>query len=319
MSMGGFSERPVNQTSELRVDVVHRKGILLALIESLRLHQWAKNLLIFVPLLLAGKIDHVEVWIACVLGFIAWGILASSTYLLNDFWDLPHDRNHWSKRKRPLANGDLPISVALVVAPIGALVSFGITASVNSGALLILIVYGALTLTYSLLLKRIPILDVCILAILFTLRLVFGIQLAGVEASPWLLVFSMFVFTSLSLAKRYTEVGRNGALGREKVNGRGYDAKDGPLLLGLGLSTSAGAIVILVLYLINEAFSEPFYKTALLLWAWPVILFFWLGRIWLLAGRDKLDDDPLQYAVRDVISLLLGAAMVVTFLIAWRL
>jgi 4-hydroxybenzoate polyprenyltransferase len=132
-------------------------------------------------------------------------------------------------------------------------------------------------------------------------------------------VFSMFVFLSLSLGKRYTEVGRALALGRERIAGRGYLAKDGPLLFGLGLATGVAAVLIMILYLLNEAFIAGFYKSPLLLWALPAILFLWIGRYWLLAGRDMLDDDPLEFAVKDRISLALGAAMAAIFVGAWQL
>jgi len=298
---------------------VARRGIFLALIESLRLHQWAKNLLIFVPLVLAGKSDSVEAWTSCLLGFVALGILASSTYIANDLWDLKFDRLHWSKRERPLARGDLPVPLARIVVPLGVLLSLAIAIGIDRGAIWTLLVYAVLTLAYSLRLKRVPIFDVFLLAVLFTLRLVYGIQLAVVTPSPWLLVFSMFIFTSLSLAKRQTEVGRNGALGREHVNGRGYVAKDTPLLFGLGLATAAGAVLIMVLYLIHEAFGATFYRSPVVLWCLPAILFLWLGRLWLLVGRDEVDDDPLWFALRDNVSLAMGLAMAAAFLVAWQI
>ncbi len=271
------------------------------------------------PLVLAGKSESIEAWTSCLLGFIALGVLASSTYVANDLWDLKHDRAHWSKRERPLARGDLPVSVARLVVPVGVALSLAIAISIDRGAIWTLLIYVALTLAYSLRLKRVPILDVFLLAVLFTLRLVYGIQLAAVPASPWLLVFSMFIFTSLSLAKRQTEVGRNGALGRDQVNGRGYVAKDSPLLFGLGSATAAGAVLIMMLYLIHEAFSATFYKSPVVLWCLPAILFLWLGRIWLLVGRDEVDDDPLWFALRDNVSLAMGAAMAIAFLVAWQL
>jgi 4-hydroxybenzoate polyprenyltransferase len=122
----------------------------------------------------------------------------------------------------------------------------------------------------------------------------------------------------LSLAKRQTEVGRNGALGRNAVNGRGYVAKDAPLLFGLGLATAVGAVLIMVLYLIHEAFGAMFYRSPIVLWCLPAILFLWLGRIWLLVGRDEVDDDPLWFALRDNVSLGMGLAMVIAFLVAWQ-
>jgi 4-hydroxybenzoate polyprenyltransferase len=285
----------------------------------LRLHQWAKNVLIFVPLVLGGKSGSVEVWTSCFLGFVALGVMASSTYIANDLWDLKFDRLHWSKRERPLARGDLPIPVALAAVPIGLLIALALAIAIDRGAIWTLLVYLALTGAYSLGLKRIPLLDVFLLAFLFTLRLVYGIQLADVPPSPWLLVFSMFIFTSLSLAKRQVEVGRNGSLGRERVDGRGYVAKDTPLLFGLGLATAVGSVLVMILYLVHEPFGTTLYKHPMVLWLLPAILFLWLGRIWLLVGRDALDDDPLWFALRDNVSLAMGATMTIAFVAAWRL
>jgi 4-hydroxybenzoate polyprenyltransferase len=273
-----------------------------------------------VPLVLAGKSGSLEGWTACLLGFVALGVLASSTYLANDLWDLPHDRRHWSKCERPMARGDLPITVVRIAIPLGLLLSFTIAITiVDRGTIWTLLVYLVLTLSYSIWLKRVPVIDVLLLAVLFTLRLIYGIQLADVPASPWLLVFSMCIFTSLSLAKRHTEVGRNGALGRDEVDGRGYVAKDAPFLFGMGLATAASAVLIMVLYLIHEAFGATFYRTPWLLWGLPILLFLWLCRIWLLVGRDALDDDPLWFAVRDNVSLMLGGAMATVFLLAWQI
>jgi 4-hydroxybenzoate polyprenyltransferase len=285
----------------------------------MRLHQWAKNILVFVPLILAGKTQSIEAWIACILGFLALGILASSTYLLNDVLDLPSDRRHWSKRARPLARGDLSVPIALMAGGVGVLVSFALAASIDSGATLVLVFYAATTAAYSLGLKKIPVGDVFLLAFLFTLRLVYGIYLADVTASPWLLIFSMFLFMSLSLAKRQTEIRRNASLGNDQIDGRGYVAADLPFVFGLGLASAAAAVLIMVLYLIHEAFSAGFYSSPLLLWAMPAIMFLWLGRVWLLAGRNALDDDPLWFAVRDNVSLGLGACMLAAFVCAWQI
>jgi 4-hydroxybenzoate polyprenyltransferase len=305
--------------SGLEENFVRRRGVVIALIESLRLHQWAKNVLIFVPMVLGGKSANLDVWTSCLLGFLALGVMASSTYIANDLLDIEFDRLHWSKRERPLARGDLPVAVARVVVPTGLLIALAIAISIDRGAIWTLLIYVALAGAYSYGLKRVPILDVFMLAVLFTLRLVYGIQLADVPPSPWLLVFSMFIFTSLSLAKRQTEVGRNGTLGRERVDGRGYVAKDTPLLFGLGLATAIGAVLIMILYLIYEPFGTMLYKHAVVLWFMPAILFLWLGRIWLLVARDEVDDDPLWFALRDNVSLAMGAAMTAAFVAAWQL
>ena len=246
---------------------------------SLRLHQWAKNALLFVPLVLGGKTLDIGAWMIALFGFVALGFVASATYVINDLWDLSSDRRHWSKRYRPLASGDLSIREGLSLAGCGLAAELVAAASIGSPAVAVLALYLAGTLSYSSGLKRVPILDVFILAALFTLRLGFGIVLADVKISPWLLVFSMFVFGSLSMAKRHTEVLRLAEHGLNSTAGRGYRLSDAPLTLGLGLASMLGAIFIMVLYLIEDAFPRGFYSSPAFLWAVPAILFLFLGRI----------------------------------------
>lgn len=283
---------------------------------ALRLHQWAKNALVFAPLVLGGKALDAGAWGACALGFLALGLLASSTYLLNDLWDLPDDRRHWTKRERPLASGRLPIRTALMLAPLGVGVSLCLGALLGPAALGIMSLYLALTLAYSFRVKREPILDGFTLAVLFTLRIGLGIALAGTLVSPWLLTFSLFLFTSLSLAKRYTEVERMVRHGRDRTPGRGYRAGDGPLLLSLGSAAGIAAVLVMVLYLIHDAMPAGLYGAPAFLWAFPAVLFLWIGRVWLLCGRGELNDDPVAFALKDRVSLGLGAVMGVAFLAA---
>lgn len=271
---------------------------------GLRLHQWAKNALVFVPLVMGGKIGDAALWFNAVLGFVALGFAASAMYIVNDLWDLPNDRRHRTKRARPLASGDMSIRTGVMLA-IGCLAAgFGIAAYVGRGELLLLALYVIVTLTYSFHLKRVPILDVLLIAALFTLRLGFGILLVDVKFSPWLLVFSMFVFISLALAKRHTEVLRLPS--GSAIPGRGYAAGDAPLTLGMGLAAMFGAIFILVLYLIEDAFPRGVYASPDLLWIVPPVLFLFLGRVWLLSQRGQMVDDPVAFALRDRTSLLLG-------------
>ena len=294
------------------------KNFLLALIESLRLHHWIKNALIFVPLVLGGKTHSGDAWSATIMGLIALGVMTSSSYLVNDVCDLSHDRSHWSKRERPIARGDLSTFAALFVASVGITLSVAIAASIDRWAALMLLAYCALSVTYSVWLKRIPLLDVLILSTLFTFRLLFGTLLADVVASPWLLVFSMFVFTSLSLAKRHSETWRNGMRGEERVAGRGYFTKDCSFLFGLGLATAVAAVLFMALYLIH-GIDPTFYSRPVLLWLVPIILSLWLGRVWLLVGRDDLEDDPILFSLTDSASLCLGAGLAIVFLSAWQL
>jgi 4-hydroxybenzoate polyprenyltransferase len=193
---------------------------------------------------------------------------------------------------------------------------FGLASSLGLTAVVLLAVYVVATLGYSLSLKRVPILDVTVLAGLFTLRLEYGIVLSDVRLSPWLLVFSMFVFTSLSMAKRHAEVLRSAEKGLASMEERGYLSSDAPLTLGLGLASMLGALLIMVLYLIEDAFPRGFYAKPAFLWALPPILFLFLGRVWLLCQRGQLHDDPVEFATRDRVSVILGIAMTVSFLTA---
>jgi 4-hydroxybenzoate polyprenyltransferase len=278
------------------------------LYRSLRLHQWAKNGLLFVPLILGGKGGQSAAWLNALIGFLAIGFTASSTYIINDLHDLPNDREHRSKRTRPLASGDLSISFGALLAIAGLIIGFELAVFASLAAVLMLAVYVGLSLSYSFYLKRIPILDAFVLATLFTCRLGMGVALTDVRLSPWLFVFSMFIFTSLCMAKRNTEV----LASAETVNtipGRGYASSDAPLILALGMGTGISAVLVMILYLIEDAYPHQFYAHPALLWALPAILFLFIGRVWLLSERGQMHDDPVAFALKDRVSLLLGLLM----------
>src|SRR5271157_477151 len=284
-----------------------------AIRRSLRLHQWAKNALVFVPLILGGKALDPTAWLHAAMGFAAIGLLASAAYVLNDLWDLADDRQHWSKKQRPLASGDLSIAFGFGLIVVASLGAFALGLVAGRGGAAVLALYLALSLAYSFRLKREPIIDVFALATLFTMRLALGVVVADVALSPWLIVFSMFIFLSLSLAKRQTEIARMVEHGRERALGRGYCASDAPLVLAIGISTMMATVLIMVIYLIDDAFPTGFYRHPDMLWGFPVIIFLFLARIWLLCHRGELHDDPVAFALKDRISLLLGAAMVALF------
>jgi 4-hydroxybenzoate polyprenyltransferase/phosphoserine phosphatase len=280
---------------------------------SLRLHQWVKNALLFVPLVLGGKASDPSAWGKAGIGFLALSLAASATYIINDLWDLPNDRKHWSKRTRPLAAGNLSIRSALLVALAALLTAVVLASSLGGIALGGLGTYIAITLSYSFGLNRVPLLDVFILALLFTMRLGFGIAITDVRMSPWLLVFSMFTFLSLSAAKRHMQVLSLVERGLERMPGRGYLASDAPLILAVGTAASLCAVLIMVLYLIEDAFPRQFYSSPAYLWAIPSILFLFFCRIWLLCQRGRLHDDPVAFALKDRTSVALGALMIVAF------
>ncbi|PLX36706.1 MAG: prenyltransferase [Hyphomicrobiales bacterium] len=311
-------ERAAKATADVKTVFPREKPTLKFGVKVLRLHQWAKNALLFVPLILGGLSLDPTAWMAAFAGFIALGMMASATYLINDLWDLDADRAHWSKKFRPLASGRLGITTALGLIPLGIGGSLALGAAIGGDVVLALLVYLAATLTYSLYLKRVPFLDTAMLASLFTLRLGLGVVLVDVPPSPWLFVFSMFLFLSLSLAKRYTEVIRNGHKGKSKtIHGRGYTEGDDPVLMAFGSASGVAAVLVMVLYLTNEAFNATFYSMPVALWGLPVVLFLWLGRIWLMCQRQLLDDDPVVFAVKDRPSLALGGIMGLFFIFAW--
>lgn len=289
---------------------------LLTFAKAIRLHQWAKNALVAVPLILGGKAFDPAAWATVAAGFVLLGVLASSTYLLNDLWDLDDDRRHWSKKNRAFASGRISVKVGMVAAPIGILLAMAGAWMLGPAPFAAFAVYLAVTLAYSFRLKRVAVLDAFTLASLFTLRLVIGIALAAVPGSPWLLVFSMFLFASLSFAKRHTEAHRLTQNGAAKAHGRGYVAADAPFLMAIGVAAGMSAILVMVLYLIDEAFRAGFYTTPAALWAFPCVLFLWLGRVWTLSARDQLNDDPVAFAVKDKVSIGLGALMALAFAVA---
>jgi 4-hydroxybenzoate polyprenyltransferase len=315
----GGSPRTTQAALGLRkpTQVMPRPSRLRALIKCARPHQWAKNVLVFVPAILSGTITQPNVLLATLLSFIALSLVASSTYILNDLWDLADDREHWSKRRRPIASGALPISYAMAAAPVGLAAGLLLALTVAPAVFAALFAYLVLTLAYTYRMKRVPVLDVTTLAGLFTLRLVLGITSAGVFASPWLLTFSMFLFASLCFAKRYVEIEGAAARGKSTLSNRGYQVEDIPLLVALGLGTGTASIVIMVLYIIFDAFPQSFYGNSTWLWAFPIIIFLWVSRLWLMALRKQLDDDPVAFAVSDRPSIALGAAMVMSFIFAW--
>ncbi|HTV32054.1 MAG TPA: UbiA family prenyltransferase [Methylocella sp.] len=283
---------------------------------GLRLHQWAKNALIFVPLILGGKAMDAVAWIHALEAFLAFSLLASATYLLNDLWDLHEDRQHWSKKHRPIASGELPISLSVGLIAACGLAALGLALAAGTKCVGMLALYLALSLSYSFQLKREPIIDVFLLGTLFTMRLAIGVVVTEVVFSPWLIVFSMFIFMSLSLAKRQTEITRMVAHGQEAAPGRGYKASDAPFVLATGVATMMATVLIMVIYLIEDAFPKGFYKHPDFLWGFAVIIFLWLARVWLLCHRGQLHDDPVAFALKDRLSLFYGAAMGVTFIAA---
>lgn len=276
---------------------------------ALRLHQGIKNALIFVPLLLSGHIDEPRT-VATLLAFAAFGLIASANYLVNDLMDLSADRAHPSKSRRPFASGALSIRAGLLALPLLAAAAIATLTLLPVRLASVAGVYVVVTLLYSARLKREPVLDLVVLAFLYTLRLVAGMVVIGAPLSPWLLAFSMFFFFSVASVKRFAEVRTMNVSGRAETAGRDYRASDEVLLLGFGLASGFSSTLVFFIYLVDPASPARNFERPEFLSIICVILAYWLGRVWLIANRGGMHVDPVLFALRDRVSLALGALMV---------
>jgi 4-hydroxybenzoate polyprenyltransferase len=281
--------------------------------KSLRLHQWLKNLLIFVPLLAAHKLRSPELVVAAMLAFLTFGLCASSVYLLNDLLDLEDDRHHPVKRKRPFASGALPLTWGLGLFPVLLVGAFaGAWASLPWRFCVVLLGYYALTLAYSMYLKRQVMVDVVVLAMLYTIRIVAGTAAIGGNLTFWLLAFSMFIFLSLALVKRYAELHSMKERGLVKTRGRGYVASDLSLISSLGTSSGYLAVLVLALY-IQDGNTASLYRHPQVIWLACPLLLYWISRTWIIAHRGLMHDDPIVFAARDRVSLAVVALVGLVF------
>lgn len=282
---------------------------------ALRVHQWLKNLLIFVPLLTAFSFTDFAKSANSVIAFFAFSLAASANYVINDLWDLENDRAHPRKRFRPFASGQLPISYGLVASAGCLLVALLLAAAVSKGFLLVLGFYLLLTSAYSWVFKEYVLVDVVLLSLLYTLRILAGAVAIGIAVSSWLLAFSVFIFLSLALVKRCTELVTLDDIGLAATRGRDYRVGDLAVLWPLGVGAAMAAVVVFGLF-ISAPETQPRYATPQLLWLVAVGLIYWLGRLWIKTSRGEMHDDPVVYAIKDRGSRLTVMAMVAAILAA---
>jgi len=283
--------------------------------KALRLHQWLKNLLVFLPLLASHKLFQLDAVLLSLLAFVAFGLCASGVYVLNDLLDLESDRNHPRKRLRPFAAGALPLASGLLAAPLLTIAAFALALAVGTKFALVLLGYWLLTLAYSFRLKRIAMLDTVVLAALYTMRIIAGTVAIHSVPSFWLLAFSMFLFLSLALVKRYTELRSLMQQGRSRTDGRGYEVDDLGLIASLGGSSGYLAVLVLALY-INSSASEVLYRQQQVLWLLCPLLLYWVSRVWFKAHRGLMDDDPVVFALTDYVSRIVLALCAVVIVAA---
>jgi 4-hydroxybenzoate polyprenyltransferase len=285
-------------------------------LQALRPHQWVKNLLVFVPLILAHQLTHMDSLLRAGLAFLATCIAGSGAYLLNDLLDLGADRLHAAKRGRPFASGGLPLEMGLLLGP--ALMAAGLTIAwlARPAAAGTLCAYLAASLLYSIWLKKLPVVDVVLLAGLYCLRLLIGGEASAIPLSPWTVAFSMFLFLSLALMKRYSELhGLKTRQGEEAAERRGYTVADMQSVSSLGTASGMTAVLVIALY-VNAAEVRTLYGHPNVLWLVCVIVLLWIARLWLIAGRGELGEDPVLFAIRDPWSVVLGALSGLVLLLA---
>jgi 4-hydroxybenzoate polyprenyltransferase/phosphoserine phosphatase len=278
-----------------------------ALLRALRPHQWAKNVLVFAPLLAAHRALDAAGLFSATLAFIAFCLCASSVYLVNDMLDLEADRMHSHKSGRPFATGDLPVAAGLQLVPLLLSAAALISTQLPIEFAATLGTYYVLSLAYSFGIKGVMLLDTVVLAALYTSRVIAGGLATHAVVSFWMLLFSIFIFLSLAFVKRYAELDALRRSHKVAAEGRSYNVHDLPILESLGTGAGYMSVVVLALY-INSPTVETLYRRPEYIWAVCVLLLYWIARIWMKAHRGRMDEDPVLFALQDRVSI--GIALV---------
>ena len=296
----------------VEAEIAERPALLPALLRAMRPHQWVKNLLVFVPIVTAHALRDVSGWSHTIPAFLAFSATASGIYLLNDLSDLSADRTHPRKSARPFASGEIPLHVGLFIAVL--LLGAGASLAVLANILPIILIYALMSVAYTAKLKTMPLVDVFMLAGLYTIRLFGGGRASGHAVSFWLLAFSNFLFLGLALIKRVAELKAIGPQGSSTAR-RGYRLEDIPILQMFGCGSALAASLVLALFIESEAIVER-YATPGILWGLVPLILFWQFRLWLATTRGNMRDDPIVYAAGDWVTWLVCAASLAVLLAA---
>lgn len=310
-SKGFINKAKAVNSNPIRIILTESAGFL-TYIKAIRVHQWLKNLLIFLPVLAAHDLNNFK---QALLAFLAFSACASVVYVINDLLDLEADRQHIRKCKRPFAAGKISVAKGVILVPGLLAVSFGLALLLSTKFIGVLGLYFVMTLAYSIRFKQQVILDVMLLASLYTMRIIAGAAATNITPSFWLLAFSMFIFLSLALVKRYSELLITLEQHKGKAPGRGYAVTDLPVLMALGVSASMNAVLVFAFYL-NLPEVNGMYAHKHWLWLISPLLLYWLARIWMKTHRGEIDDDPIIFAVKDWQSLVTLALCACLFGIA---
>jgi 4-hydroxybenzoate polyprenyltransferase len=291
-----------------------RKALLPTLLKACRVHQWAKNILLFLPLLLSHQVS-LQTLLPAVAAFFCFSFIASANYLVNDLLDIESDRHHLKKRLRPFAAGDLSVAWGLALALLLVIASCTLLPRLPGAFALWLLFYAVTTSAYSFYLKRVPLVDVLVLSGLYTLRMLAGGAATGTVISPWLSSFAIFLFLSLAMVKRFSELANLRDRGVAASHGRGYTVTDLEQIRAFGTASAYASVVVFSLY-ISRPDVSGLYQHSNRLWLVVPIMIYWLSRVWLLASRGELDEDPVIFAIRDRVSLALAACIAILAILA---
>ncbi len=304
-------------TTVLQVFATGRPSLLRSLLKAMRPHQWMKNLLVFVPLLAAHEYGNGHLIALDLLAFLAFGLTASSVYLLNDLVDVMDDRHHPRKRSRPFASGNLSLLTGWLAWPFLLLSAIVISVVLLPERFVgVLSSYFLLTLAYSFSLKRRAVVDVITLAALYTVRIVAGAMAVTVSLSFWLLSFSMFLFLSLAFIKRFGELEKARAKGKPSdIRGRGYSPDDLEVVSSMGIASGYLSVLVMALY-IQDSKTAILYHEPKFIWLACPLLLYWISRVWMITHRGHMHDDPIVFAIKDRISWLVGAGFLAVFALA---
>jgi 4-hydroxybenzoate polyprenyltransferase len=293
-----------------------RRRNYLAFVKAMRPHQWSKNLLLFAAVFLSHKFNDLSLIIASAKGFVAFSLCGSAVYIINDLIDVEADRIHPKKRFRPFAAGDLSAIPGFLLALVLLSCAFALSLGLSHNFTLVLAIYFTLTLIYSIHLKEKLLIDVFLLSSLYVIRVWAGGSSTGIVISHWALAFFMCLFLSLALAKRYSELFASAdQLDGMPLPRRGYRYSDKQFVLVYGCASSLMSVLVIALY-VNSPDVSKYYQRPSLLWFICPALAYWSGRLWIVATRGELDEDPVLYAIKDKVSYLIGAIIMAIVLLA---
>ena len=281
------------------------------LMKAMRVHQWAKSLLVFAPIILSQRVMETNLWLSCVAAFLCFGLVSSSTYIMNDMLDLEADRQHPTKRRRPFASGHMPLYwggfLYFALLSVGLWVGFLVAPEVS----LALAGYAIFNLAYTFKLKSIPVMDTFILTSMYIWRLAVGSLAVSISLSVWVYMYCVFFFFSLAQVKRVTELIQLSESGDDpRQTGRGYSMSDLPMLRGFGIAASFLSSGIFALYIDAVGRGQD-----LSIWGINILCLYWLCRIWLLTTRGEMASDPVKFALKDPASLLIGSLVLVLWFV----